>query len=58
MCIRDRAAAQFGTKKQVADAESKVIATAFETIDIAAGTAVKMCIRDRDSPSGELYSSY
>ena len=36
------AAAQFGTKKQVADAESKVIATAFETIDIAAGTAVTL----------------
>lgn len=36
------AAAQFGTKKEVASGEEKIIATAFETVDITAGTTVTL----------------
>lgn len=48
------AAAQFGTEKVVASTDSKIIATAFETVDVVTGTTITL----KHTPTGQIKYIY
>ena len=48
------AAAQFGTEKVVAATDSKIIATAFETVDVVTGTTITL----KHTPTGQIKYIY